>query len=74
MDRAKPGSATGPYNHPLRVYLIDGQKRIRNIYSYGLLDPRLVMTDVRTLLIEATQSKAAPQAQTPPLTPSPAAR
>ena len=52
VDRAKPGSATGPYNHPLRVYLIDAQKRIRNIYSYGLLDPRLVMTDVRTLLME----------------------
>lgn len=53
VDRAKPGSAKGPYNHPLRVYLIDGKKRIRNIYSYGLLDPRLVMTDVRTLLMES---------------------
>jgi len=58
VDRAKPGSATGPYNHLLRVYLIDGQKRVRNIYSYGLLDPRLVMTDVRTLLKEAAQPKA----------------
>jgi cytochrome oxidase Cu insertion factor (SCO1/SenC/PrrC family) len=63
VDPAKPGSATGPYNHLLRVYLIDGQKRIRNIYSFGLLDPRLVMTDVRTLLMEAAQqAKAAPQA------------
>jgi cytochrome oxidase Cu insertion factor (SCO1/SenC/PrrC family) len=60
VDRARPGSATGPYKHQLRVYLIDGQKRIRNIYSYGLLDPRLVMTDVRTLLIEAGQSKGLP--------------
>jgi cytochrome oxidase Cu insertion factor (SCO1/SenC/PrrC family) len=61
VDRARPGSATGPYKHPLRVYLIDGQKRIRNIYSYGLLDPRLVMTDVRTLLMETAQSKVASQ-------------
>ena len=61
VDRAKPGSATGPYNHPLRVYLIDGQKRIRNIYSYGLLDPRLVMTDVRTLLMEAAAAKSVSQ-------------
>jgi cytochrome c peroxidase len=38
VDRAKPGSARGPYNHTLRVYLIDEQKCIRNIYSYGLLD------------------------------------
>jgi len=61
VDRARPGNATGPYNHPLRVYLIDGQKRIRNIYSYGLLDPRLVITDVRTLLMEAAQPKVATQ-------------
>jgi cytochrome oxidase Cu insertion factor (SCO1/SenC/PrrC family) len=66
VDRAKPGSATGPYNHTLRVYLIDGQKRIRNIYSYGLLDPRLVMTDVRTLRIEAARSKTAPQTSANP--------
>jgi len=66
VDRAKPGSAAGPYNHPLRVYLIDGQKRIRNIYSYGLLDPRLVMTDVRTLLMEAAPSKAASQTSADP--------
>jgi len=59
VDRAKPGTATGPYHHPLRVYLIDGQKRIRNIYSYGLLDPRLVMTDVRTLLMETAPSNEA---------------
>ena len=57
VDRAKAGSATGPYNHSLRVYLIDGQKRIRNIYSYGLFDPRLVMTDVRTLLMEIAPAK-----------------
>lgn len=59
VDAARPGSASGPYQHLLRVYLIDEQKRIRNIYSYGLLDPRLVMTDVRTLLMEAAQPKAA---------------
>ena len=53
--RAKP-SALGPYQHTLRVYLIDSQKRIRNIYSYGLLDPRLVMADVQTLLMEEKKS------------------
>jgi cytochrome oxidase Cu insertion factor (SCO1/SenC/PrrC family) len=63
VDTARPGSASGPYQHLLRVYLIDGQKRIRNIYSYGLLDPRLVMTDVRTLLMEATPPQATSQAR-----------
>ena len=41
------------------MYLIDGQKRVRNIYSYGLLDPRLVMTDLRTLLMEVSPAETA---------------
>ena len=53
VDKRTKPSALGPYQHTLRVYLIDSQKRIRNIYSYGLLDPRLVMADVQTLLREA---------------------
>lgn len=52
VDKRTKPSALGPYQHTLRVYLIDSQKRIRNIYSYGLLDPRLVMADVQTLLME----------------------
>ena len=42
----------GPYTHQLKVFLIDRQARVRNIYSLGFLDPRLVITDVRTLLLE----------------------
>lgn len=42
----------GPLTHQLRVYLIDRAQRIRNIYSLGFLDPRLVIADVRTLLLE----------------------
>jgi cytochrome oxidase Cu insertion factor (SCO1/SenC/PrrC family) len=49
LDAADP---FGPYTHQLRVFLIDSELRIRNIYSLGFLDPRLVATDVRTLLIE----------------------
>ncbi len=52
VDRRKDFSAMGPYYHPLRVYLIDQRQRVRNIYSYGLLDPRLVITDAQTLLME----------------------
>lgn len=40
--------------HRLRVYLIDPQLRIRNIYSTAFLDPRLVMADLRTVLLEET--------------------
>ncbi|MBI3867386.1 MAG: SCO family protein [Verrucomicrobia bacterium] len=43
---------TGPLNHALRVFLIDRKGCIRNIYSSGTLDPRLVLADVRTLMME----------------------
>lgn len=51
--KQNPGDAMGPLSHVLRVYLIDRQGRIRNIYSTGTLDPRLVLADVQTLLMEA---------------------
>jgi cytochrome oxidase Cu insertion factor (SCO1/SenC/PrrC family) len=43
---------SGPLNHTLRVFLIDRDANIRNIYSSATLDPRLVVADVRTLLME----------------------
>ena len=53
VDRkANPADPTGPLNHTLRVYLIDREGRIRNIYSSGTLDLRLILADVRTLLLE----------------------
>lgn len=42
----------GPLYHNLRVFLIDQEGMVRNIYAYGMLDPRMVVTDVRTLLME----------------------
>ncbi|HJT80159.1 MAG TPA: SCO family protein [Chthoniobacterales bacterium] len=50
--RADPNDPEGPLYHILRVFLIDQQGRIRNIYSSGTLDPRLVLADVKTLLLE----------------------
>jgi len=53
VDRkADPADPAGPLNHTLRVYLIDGEGRIRNIYSSGTLDLRLVVADIRTLMLE----------------------
>ncbi len=39
-------------SHLLRLYLIDRQGRIRNIYGLGFLDPRLLFSDIETLLME----------------------
>ncbi len=40
------------YIHLLRVYLIDREKQIRNIYSVGFLHPDILMNDLETLLME----------------------
>lgn len=59
VDRkSNPLDPTGPLNHTLRVFLIDPDGNIRNIYSSDTLDPRLVLADVRTLLMEAKHSNA----------------
>jgi len=50
--RANASDPQGPLYHILRVFLIDRGGRVRNIYSSGTLDPRLVVADVKTLLLE----------------------
>jgi hypothetical protein len=39
--------------HVLKVFLVDGRRDVRNVYSTGLLDPRLVAADVETVLAAA---------------------
>src|SRR3954454_25178388 len=51
-QKQNPNDPTGPLNHTLRVYLIDRAGNIRNIYSSGTLDLRLVLADIKTLLLE----------------------
>lgn len=50
--RRNAADPQGPLYHTLRVYLIDREGRIRNIYSSGTLDLRLVVADLKTLLLE----------------------
>ena len=54
------GQYSGSMSHILRVFLIDRQGRIRNIYATGFLHPQAVLNDLRTLNLEsgpaATQS------------------
>ena len=53
--RSNPNDPQGPLYHILRVFLVDRESRIRNIYSSATLDPRLVVADVKTLLLEETK-------------------
>jgi protein SCO1/2 len=53
VDRKKNSfDPFGPFYHIVRVFLIDSKGMVRNIYAFGMFDPRLVVTDVRTLLME----------------------
>jgi cytochrome oxidase Cu insertion factor (SCO1/SenC/PrrC family) len=58
--KQNPLDPTGPLNHTLRVFLVDRAGNIRNIYSSGTLDLRLILVDVRTLMLESTRSAATP--------------
>ena len=54
-------------SHTLRVYLIDPQARIRNIYSAAFLDADLLLNDLRTVLAREDGDEAAPVPDTPPI-------
>lgn len=51
-ERDADGAATGRLAHVLRVFLIDPEGRIRNIYGSSFLEADLVVADVRSLLAE----------------------
>ena len=46
------GRFTGRYSHVLKVFLLDRDGFIRNIYSAGFLVPGLVVNDIKTVLTE----------------------
>ena len=50
--KADPASAGGPLSHVFRAFLIDRAGQVRNIYSLDFFDPKLVLNDVRSLLLE----------------------
>lgn len=48
--RDEDGNPVGSYSHILRVYLIDRERRLRNIYSVPFLHPDILTADLLTLL------------------------
>lgn len=44
------GQSTGTFSHILRVYLIDKNKQLRNIYSVSFLHADTLINDIKTLL------------------------
>lgn len=47
--RLEDGSWSGLYRHVLKVFLLDRESGVRNVYSAGFLDQGLVLADLRTL-------------------------
>jgi cytochrome c peroxidase len=52
VDYDEQGTPLGSFTHLLRVFLIDRDRRVRNVYSVSYLHPDLLVADVRTLLLE----------------------
>ena len=50
-DRGPDGKALNTMSHILRVYLIDRDKYIRNIYSPSYLHPDILYADIRSVLL-----------------------
>ena len=46
------GTQSENFSHILRVYLIDPELKIRNIYSVSFLHPDILLNDVKTLMIQ----------------------
>jgi protein SCO1/2 len=44
------GEETSQIQHVLKVFLVDGRGDVRNIYSTGFLDERLLLNDIETVL------------------------
>ncbi len=51
VDRVT-GKPVGTYSHVLKVFLIDRQGAVREIYTVDYLLPAMVLNDIKTLLIE----------------------
>lgn len=53
------GDQTEDISHILRVFLIDPNLKIRNIYSVGFLHPDVIISDLKTMLAEDGSLKVA---------------
>ncbi|MEF3075833.1 cytochrome c peroxidase [Methylobacter sp. Wu1] len=51
------GRFTGTFSHILRVYLIDKDKQLRNIYSVSFLQPETLINDIKTVLLAGKKSE-----------------
>ncbi|WP_374544426.1 SCO family protein [Rhodoblastus sp.] len=56
VDQAAAKTGANTINHILRVFLIDRDGWVREIYTSAFLNPDIILGDIRTLQIEEEQS------------------
>ena len=54
------GAWSGLFRHVLKVFLLDADHQVRNIYSAGLFNPQLVLNDIETVLLEDKHAGRSP--------------
>ncbi len=59
------GSRLDQFSHILRVFLIDSDRRIRNIYSVSYLHVDTLIADIETLLMESAANEGTDHASRP---------
>jgi protein SCO1/2 len=57
LDRDAGGTPMRTYTHMLKVFLIDTQGNVREIYSTAFLNVEVIFNDIKTLALEATKAK-----------------
>lgn len=57
------GDWSGLFRHILKVYLLDTNQNVRNIYSTGLFNAQLVINDIETILLETDKQAATARQQ-----------
>jgi cytochrome c peroxidase len=55
------GTWSGQFRHVLKVFLLDLDHQVRNIYSTGFFNAQLVLNDIETVLLEVDKQIAASQ-------------
>ena len=63
--RWEDGTWSGLFRHVLKVFLLDEDNRVRNIYSSGFINPDLVLNDIVTLTLEESDGDTGPSGQAP---------
>jgi hypothetical protein len=56
--RQENGDWSGLFRHVLKVYLLDANHNVRNIYSTGLFNAQLAINDIETILLETDKQAA----------------